>query len=385
MNDHFDHIVIGTGSMGAATCYYLAKRGYRVLGIDQFPTPHEWGSHGGQSRIIRKAYFEHPDYIPLLKRAYQNWAELEKATGANIYFPTGLAYAGPQDDEMLKGVKASASQYDVALTSGNEKGLQQQWPQFELPAGYETLFEPEAGFIRPATAIRSFLQEAKRYGAELLPEAKVAHWKYEADKVMVHTDKGDYSCKKLVVTAGAWSSRLIPGIQQLLKVTRQVLVWVDPPDRSRFEVGKFPCWLIATPDQPGAYYGFPIPEERYADGPHYLKIAYHYGGEVTNPDEVNRVITDADTEPILSFLKKYIPDAVGPIAAAKVCLYEYSPDEHFVIDNLPGYEDRVCVAWGFSGHGFKFASAIGEIMADLATKGTTPWPIGFLNARRLMG
>ncbi len=368
----YDHIVIGVGSMGSATCFQLAKRGVSVLGIEQFSTPHELGSHAGESRIIRKAYFEHPHYIPLLIRAYENWKEISQRCGRDLYHRTGLFYAAPKGNPLLENVKKSAALYQIPLQENIAS-------PFDLPADYETLFEPDAGYVEPEQTIRAFVKEAKALGAAIHEGEKVKDWQVEARGVLVSTDAGEYLCKKLVITAGAWSAKIVPGIAQHLNVTRQVITWLRPLDPSLFSANKFPCWMIATDNSGGTYYGFPILPEH----PGALKIAYHFPAESTDADEVNRTVTDADTGHLHKFMETYLPAGTGDTDSSKVCLYSNSPDEHFVIDNMPGFEECVCVAWGFSGHGFKFVPVVGEIMADLAMYGRTELPIGFLNASRL--
>ena len=376
----YDHIIIGLGSMGAAACYYLAGRGCSVLGIEQFDPPHENGSHGGQSRIIRKAYFEHPDYIPLLHRAYDNWRHLEEKTGEEIYLRTGLFYAGPQGNALLAAIKEAAGLYRLDLQPLPLEEARRRFPQFRLPDTFEALFEPDAGLLLTDAAINAFLREAEKAGAQLRRRETVQHWEKEGEGVKVVTDKGAYYCKKLVIAAGAWSARLIPGIAGKLKVTRQVLAWSRPENEAACALGNFPCWLVAVEGKPGAYYGFPVLP---GAGAFYgMKFAYHYPADACEPDAVNRAISAADTDHLEAFMHAYFGSGYGAVAAVKTCLYCNSPDEHFVIDNLPGWEDRVCVAWGFSGHGFKFVPVVGEVLADLAMYGRTTLPVDFLKATR---
>lgn len=360
--------------MGSSTCYQLAKRGMRVLGLEQFNTPHEWGSHAGDTRIIRKAYFEHPDYIPLLIRSYENFKEISERSGKQLYHQTGLFYAAPQGHELLENIKHAAALYGIPLMPGPH-------PAFTLPEGFEGLFEPEAGFVEPENTIRAFVSEARKLGADIHEGERLLNWKINDGLVNVYTNKAEYGCKKLVITAGAWSAKTIPGIQEKLKVTRQVLVWVKPSQPEQFSETRFPCWVINNGSSSGSYYGFPIIPER----PGALKIAHHWPDLQTDPDQVDRVVHARDTDHLIQFIGQCIPSVhiSDPEAMeTKVCLYSNSPDEHFVIDNLPGMEAYVSVAWGFSGHGFKFAPVVGEVLADLAMYHKTELPIGFLNAGR---
>ena len=380
-SNHFDVIIIGVGSMGSAACSYLAQRGYNVLGLEQFDIVHDKGSHSGQSRIIRKAYFEHSDYVPLLERAYENWNSLERQTNTDIYHRTGIVYLGRPDHATMKGVRASASLYNVSVEKLTVEQSQKQFPAFIIPSDFETLFEADAGFVTPERAIRLYAEQAIKYGAVIRTNEKVNEWKQEIDKIKVSTDKGAYSCDKLIITAGSWTSKLIPGLTSELKITRQTLAWMNPKNPETFSLGNFPCWLVEDPER-GMFYGFPIlPFENFG-GPIGLKLASHRPGEVVDPDSVNRISTAAEEDDIRYVLSRYLPEAGEEIITLKSCLHTYTKDEHFIIDHLPGYDERVTIACGFSGHGFKFVSVVGEILADLAMKGKTDLPIGFLSLRR---
>ena len=385
----YDVIVIGVGSMGSATCYYLAKRGYKVLGLEQFDISHENGSHAGQSRIIRKAYFEHPDYVPLLERAYENWKTLEDESGQQLYFKTGLLYAGKSTNEIIKGVKLAASLYNIELEKLNSKDVGDRFSQFDFPGNFDVLFEPEAGFLPPEKAIRLYASEATKNGTTIHANEKVIGWsartsleKKEGSGITVKTDKHTYQCNKLVITAGAWSGKMIPGFSNKIKVTRQFVAWIKTKNDDQFTLNKFPCWMIGDDDKHGCYYGFPLLDTKKFGEPAGLKLAHHFPAQTTDPDNVNRQTTKEDIEDLNYCLDKYLPGIFESILSTKICLYGNSPDENFIIDKLPGYEENVSIACGFSGHGFKFASVIGEILADLAIKGKTDLPIDFLKATR---
>jgi len=383
MKKNFDVIVLGVGSMGSSTCYYLASRGQRVLGLEQFNIPHDQGSHAGQSRIIRKAYFEHPDYVPLLERAYENWKNLEHLTGKQVYYRTGLFYAGKPDHVLIKGVRESAERYNLTVESLSAHEVKNRFPQFQIPNGYDILFEPDAGFVTPEKAVSLLAEEAIRMGAEIHTNEKVNSWAKEGETISVVTDKSTYTCKKLVITAGPWAGKMIPGLSRHLTVTRQVIAWVNPEDVKSFELGKFPCWLIDDDKENGMYYGFPmLPVERFG-APTGLKVALHYPGLPSNPDVVDRNPSAQDERIVVNGLNKFLPGGYLSTHVLKTCLYTNTVDENFVIDFLPGYDQQVMIAAGFSGHGFKFVSVVGEIMADLTMKGKTELPIGFLNANRL--
>lgn len=379
----YDVIVIGTGSMGASACFHIASRGYKVLGLEQFNTvPHDQGSHSGQSRIIRKAYFEHPDYVPLLNRAYENWQQLEELTGERVYFRTGLLYGGPAGHAIIKGVKKAAKEYDIALTSLTTSQREKFQAHFHLDATDEILLEPDAGFLLPEKIISLYSREAIKKGATIQTGEKVLEWKKEKGRIKVLTSKASYYAKKLIITAGAWSVEVTKQLSVPLRVTRQVIVWVEPTDPLLFSPANFPCWIIATEEGKGAWYGFPYLSGSAFPGPAGLKFALHYPAEETGADNVNREVTEKEIGMLISEARKYFKAAENKVTAVKTCLYTNTRDENFIIDHLPGYDDNVTIACGFSGHGFKFVSVVGEILADLSTKGRTDLPVEFLGLNR---
>lgn len=377
----FDVIVLGVGSMGSSACYHLAKRGYRVLGLEQFDIPHEQGSHAGQSRIIRKAYGEASDYVPLLERAYENWKTLEAETQSQLFFKTGLLYFGAPQDQFLETVKASSAKYNIPVNSLTVEECSRKYPQFRLPLDFQRLEEPDAGFLPPERCILLMVEQAIQKGAVIRTKEKVLEWKRVNGTITVKSDRNTYTAGKLIITAGPWAGKMIPGLASKLKVVRQVLAWMKPKKWEAFSMEKFPCWIIQ--DKTGDGYGFPILPVGKFGGPVGLKIALHQGvGETVNPDAVNRVTGEADEKVLIDFMNRFIPDGHEATLTMKTCLYTNTPDYNFILDYLPGYDKDVAIAAGFSGHGFKFVSVIGEIMADLAMNGSTAQPIGFLNAKR---
>jgi sarcosine oxidase len=378
----FDVIVIGVGSMGSSACYYLAKQGLSVLGLEQFSVPNEMSSHTGQSRIIRKAYFEHPAYVPLLQRAYKNWTNLENITNEKVYYQTGLLYCGQYGGAMMKGIQTSADKYQIPLENIDGTVLGHHYSAFNIPAGYKTLLEPEAGFIVPEKAISLYTKTAVALGAVIRQQCIVTGWAKTKEGIVVHTNEADFYAAKLVITAGPWTAKILPVLSPVLTVTRQVIVWVDTSDNASFAFGKLPCWIIADDSKPGIFYGFPVLPAGQFEGPAGFKLAWHYPGTITDPDSIDRHVTKSDEEIIVQFLDKFLPGIYTKTIAIKTCMYTNTPDENFIIDFLPGSEKKVLVAAGFSGHGFKFASVVGEILSDLAIYGSTAMPIEFLKAQR---
>ena len=288
---------------------------------------------------------------------------------------------------MIKGVKHSASLYNIDIEQLKIAEAHKRFPQFDFPKNYEIVFEPEAGFITPERSIRLFTSEAKKNGATIHANEKVIDpiaigWKKEGDSITVQTDKNVYRCNKLIITAGAWAGKMIPGFSDKIKVTRQFVAWIKPKNEIQFALNNFPCWMIADDEKHGCYYGFPLLDTKKFGEPAGLKLAHHLPAEVTDPDNVNRQTTEEDINDLNYCLDKYLPGTFESVLSSKICLYANSPDENFIIDKLPGFEENVSIACGFSGHGFKFSPVVGEILADLSMKGKTDLPIDFLNAKR---
>lgn len=376
----FDVIVLGVGSMGSSACYYLAKEGHSVLGLEQFDIPHDLGSHSGQSRIIRKAYFEHPSYVPLLDKAYKNWKDLEQVTSSKIYFDTGLAYFGPKDHLLIKGSLDSASKYDIKMNQMSALEQKKSLPQFNIPENYTNMLEVDAGFVTPERAILTYVEQALKHGASIHTKEKVIDWKSNEGEITVRTNSQTYRCKKLVITTGAWTSKLT-SIDNL-QVRRQTVAWAQPKNWEEFALGNFPCWTYANPSVRGIYYGFPVLPSTTFGSPIGLKFAHHTPGKLSDPDMVHRNISKQEEADLVKAIRQFIPEGIESIHTIKSCLYTYSPDENFIIDF---YEENknVVLAAGFSGHGFKFASVVGEILSDLAMTGETTQPIDFLKTKRL--
>lgn len=366
-----DAIVIGLGTMGAAAAAELARRGQRTLGLERFGIAHDRGSHHGRSRMVRLAYYEHPDYIPLLRRSIELWHALNATTGREIFTRTGGLYMGEPGGELVAGSLESARRHGLAherLTPGE---VRRRFGPFAIPDAWSAMLEPEAGFAVPEAAVRAFAELARQQGAELRTSEPVVGWRETAPGVEVRTARGTYAAASLVIAGGAWAGALIPALAPRLNVTRQVLAWFEGGAALR----DAPVWA-AEDRELGLVYGFPP-----GAGEPGLKIAIHKVGIATDPDAVDRAVAPEDIEPIRRAAARYLPGIAGPIVDSCVCLYTNSPDGHFIIDRVPGTR-RVFAACGFSGHGFKFAPVMGEILADLAIHGRTDHPIGFLSTAR---
>lgn len=376
MINPYDVIVIGVGAMGASACWQLAQRGVRVLGLEQFSIPNTSSSHHGQSRIIRQAIFEHPEYVPLVQRAYANWRQLEIASGQSLLHIVGGLYLGRPNAELIPQSLQVLNKHKFQYESLTCDQVMQRYPMFRIPPDFVGLIESATGFIDPELAIATMATEALRHGAELHGHEPVTGWQINSCGVSVKTALQTYRADKIIFCGGAWSQQLLGEVGVKLTVTRQVLAWVWPRKPNLFQHNKLPVWLIET-DAGGVHYGFPMRPGRPG-----FKLAWHSPGIVTEPDRIIRDPLPQDQETFRPILESFIPDANGPLLSLATCLYTHTPDGHFIVDHHPHHFGRAVVACGFCGSGFKFASVIGEALADLATQEQTNLPITFLNLAR---
>ncbi len=364
----YDAIVLGVGGMGSAALFELARRGRRVLGLEQFPPVHDRGSSHGQTRIIRTAYYEHPAYVPLVRRAYERWYDLEQRTGRHLLTECDCLTVGPPGGELVEGVRRSAREHGLRVEDLTAERISRAYPPFRFPGEYVGVREADAGFLYVEECVRAHIDAAVALGAEVRGEEPAVEWRPAGDGVEVRTAKGTYHAARLVVTAGAWATKLLADVDVPLTVMRQVLLWFDVGESAAaFRRDRFPIFIADVPG--GPFYGLPA-IDRYG-----LKMARHYGApELPDPSGVDWVVSEADAAPARGFLDAYLPGAVGLMTKGQVCMYTLTPNRHFVLDVHPRHP-QVAVAAGFSGHGFKFASVVGEILADLAESGRTPHPI----------
>ena len=354
MKNHYDVIVVGLGAMGSATCYHLASRGAKVLGLERFDLPHAQGSSHGYSRHTKTAVYVDTPFEPFIERSFELWRLLEGETGQQILVTTGyLRMADTGTWDHLRG----KVRHEV-LTADE---VAYRYPQFTLESGYHGLYDPVGGLLRPELAIASHLIGALRRGAEIHGREAVTGWKETARSVEVETEHARYSADQVVFTGGSWTDRLIADLGITLTVTRQPLAWVWPArNAASFDVGVLPIWQIPAPECDGEYYGFPM----MPDHPGF-KLALHSFGEPSDPEHLDRDPRPEDEKEVRACLRRFIPDADGPLTAMRICMYTRTADELPVLDRHPAH-DRVTVGCGFSGGGFKFSCTFGEWLAETA-------------------
>jgi sarcosine oxidase len=358
-----DVIVVGLGAMGSAALYHLARRNVRAIGLERFEPGHERGSSHGRTRIIRHGYFEHPSYVPLVRRAAAMWRELEAASGRPLMTITGIAEIGRPDSTLVTGTLAATRQHNLPHEVVTAHELMRRHPAFRLPQDYVAVIQPDGGFVEAEAGIRAHLRLATAAGADMRTSERVLSIDQIGDRVRVKTERKAYEAGAVIVAAGPWTASLLPELRFPLQVTRQVLLWVRPNQPELFRTGWFPVFMIES--EHGIHYGFPL----HDDG--LLKIAkHHHAGEIVDPEHCDRTVSAADEATITGPLFAMLPAAAGPVMAAKTCLYTMAPDGDFVIDRVPGRE-RIVIASPCSGHGFKFAPVIGQAVADLALTGRT--------------
>jgi len=369
--ERYDVVVVGVGGMGSAALYHLARRGKRVLGLERFDIPHELGSSHGITRIIRLAYFEDPSYVPLLRRAYELWRELEREANEQLLYVTGIVEAG---ERIYEGALRSCLEHDLRHEELDGAEVSRRFPAYRLPEDLAVLFQPDGGFVLPERCIIAYVQGALARGATVHARERVLAWEETRDGVRIETERRAVEADQLILTAGAWSqdvARLPPG---LVVAQRQVLAWLQPRQPDLFAPERFPVFNLEF--EQGHFYGFPV------FGIPGVKLGrYYHLEEKGDPDALPRDVTSRDETMIRWFAERYLPQGAGPTMALKTCLFELSPDEHFLIDRHPE-SDRAIVGAGFSGHGFKFCSVVGEILADLALEGGTQHDIGLFRLDR---
>jgi monomeric sarcosine oxidase len=372
--NRYDAIVLGVGGVGSAALWHLARRGVHVLGLDRFPPGHRRGSSHGSTRIIRQAYFEHPDYVPLVRRSYELWEELSQRRGERLYHQVGLLQVGPPEGEIVRGVRASATQHQLAIDELSPAEAMRRWPGFRIPESSTALFEHRAGYLHVEQCVRAHAEEAIAAGAELRLGVSVLQWRRQPDYYVVQTSAGEVTAERLVVAGGAWNRELLADLNLKLTVRRKHQYWFRAATLSYAAAAECPAYLFETAN--GKFYGFPQIDDAG------VKVAEHTGGEeVANPLQRDAGIDAADRRRVEGFCREHLPDLSSELLRHEPCLYTLSADEHFIVDRhpqLPG----LALAAGLSGHGFKFAAVLGEVLAEFVMDGKASLPVAFLGLGR---
>ncbi len=369
-----DVVVVGLGGMGSAAAYHLARRGARVLGVDANPPGHALGSSHGTSRIIRKAIYEAPEYVPLVLRAYDLWRDLEAASGRPLLTITGRLLLGPPDSRTVRGMLHSARTHGLAHEVLDAAAVRARFPGFAPDEEMVGVHEPDGGMLDPEGCIAAHLDLAARHGARLRHGEGVVEWAASGCGVRVRLASGErVVADRLVLAAGPWLPRLAAELRLPLQVTRQTIAHFEPRLPERFSLPSCPVFGLQTPL--GQFYGTPA-------GPGVgLKIGQHNAGEPCTPETVRRAVAAPEVEHLRAVLDRYLPGAAGRFERALSCLYTHTPDGHFIIDRHPE-QPQISFVSACSGHGYKYCAVIGEIMAELALEGATRHRIALFRAGR---
>jgi monomeric sarcosine oxidase len=357
----YDVIIAGGGTMGTAAAWALGKRGLRILVLEQFAHVHDQGSHGGETRIIRHAYAESPEYVPLVLRADELWQELGNLTGEAVLVSSGGLELAAPGYMHARAARASADEHGIPyewLTPADASG---RWPQFTIPEDWDVLFAPGSGYLHVVPALQGMATAARQFGVVLRERSPVVAWGADPSHVWVDTADDQFEAASLIISGGAWSSRLLADLGLPITVQRKTLWWQQVDQPSDYSPDRFPVFITDSPS--GEIYGFPI------DGVPGLKIANHAGGEPVDPDTVDRSTRSGENRDCLELASLLLPAVRPETVKSAVCLYGRTPDTDFIVDRHPVWP-QVALAAGFSGHGFKFAPAIGELLADFVTDPT---------------
>ena len=371
MKQTADVIVIGIGGVGSAAISHLASAGANVIGIDRFPPGHDHGSSHGGTRIIRTAYFEHPDYVPLAQVAWQQWEELKQKTGQDLIMTTGLFVTGRPDSEAVQGTLQAAKQHGLEVETLSRSEADARWTGFRFSDDEMAVFEKQAGILNVEECVKAHARTAQQNGAIMNTGESAFRWGSNGSTVFVESDRGHYEAGTLIITAGAWAGSLLRGLPVELHVLRKVQVWMATEQGSYCDS---PVFYFDRSE--GAFYGCRTAE------PGLVKVARHTGGEpVDDPSLVRRVVDADDLRPISNFAASTMTGFSPTPVRASTCLYTMSADGHFIVDQHPEHEN-VYFAAGLSGHGFKFTNVLGQALSDFAMHGNTELPVGFLSLKR---
>lgn len=373
--ERHDAIVVGVGGMGSAALYHLADRGLDVLGLEQFDIPHTRGSSHGSTRVFRHVNYEHPSYVPLAERAGELYERLEAETGRDLLYRTGSVHTGAPGTGMVADATAACEDNDLPYERLSAGEVNERFPGYSLPSDFEAVYQPDGGFLDCERTVVAHVEAAHAAGARVQARERVLDWRTASDGVRVKTDKGRYAADHLVVTAGAWAGKLVAELDVEVTPVRRVLAWLQPERPAHFTRETFPVFNLRDSDEAG--YGFPVydvPGFKFGRSPQNPKVV--------DPDEFDQEPTHAEEELLRRFATRYFPDGAGPTLRLSTCMLTESNDGHFILGRLPD-APAVSVAAGFTGHGFKFTSVVGEILADYVTDDGTSHDIDLHHVARL--
>lgn len=372
----YDIIIIGGGGVGCCAAWQAARKGKRVLVLEQFERGHQLGSSHGETRMIRKAYYEHPDYVPLVQQSYKLWQKLEEQAGMGLLSLSGLMLSGPATSEAIDGTTTSAEQHGLELEDVAVDEFEERFPGFNIPADHEVLYEPDGGYLIVEDCVEVAITFAERKGAEFRWSTPVTHWESKQDQATVWANGETHTAESLIITAGPWAEKLLhelPGFP-LLQVLRKMMFWF--PVRSDVYDVAFGSSAFYFSMPWGEFYGFPS-----LDG-ETIKVCQHSGGiPVAELGTAPESFLPEELTPVQQFLTAVMPEVDPQPVHFRPCLYTMSPDAHFIVDQHPQHQN-VSFAAGLSGHGFKFAPVLGQALVDLAIHYETDQPIRFLNLSR---
>jgi sarcosine oxidase len=362
----YDVAVVGLGAMGSATLAHLAQRGVRAVGVDRLAPPHALGSTHGHTRIIREAYYEHPLYVPLVRRAYELWEQLERESSTPLLRITGGVWVGPERGALVAGALESARTHGIAHELLDPSELTRRFPAYRAQSNWVALHERRAGMLFPERCVEAHLASARRHGAAVVLNTIVTGWTASSRGVALSTSTAPIDAERVVVAPGAWLPELETalGVRVPVEIERQMSHWFDPvAPNARFDMCPVGLWELE-----GEELFLTMPNEG-----HGVKCGMHHSGAPTSAAAVERTVSDAENAAARRVLDGIMPGAAGRLRDARVCLYTNTPDRHFIIDRVG--DGRIVLLSPCSGHGFKFASAIGEIAADLVMRGSSDFDL----------
>ncbi|MEK4563651.1 N-methyl-L-tryptophan oxidase [Alkalihalobacillus sp. FSL R5-0424] len=368
MNQSYDVIIIGGGSMGIAAAYYVAKSGCKVAVLDRDTIPNETGSHHGQTRMMRFGYSEGESYVPLVKHAYELWRELEQQSNRSLYVQTGALLMGEEGSDFLNEVLHSSTTHSLPHEVLTASDIHDRWPEITLPETFKGVLDTLAGFFLSEECVQAYKELALKLGVDIFEGETVMHVNPVAEGIDVISEQRTLHAGKVIVTAGAWTHKLLPELKMPIQPIRKTIAWFEPKAENAFDSSSFPCVVFNTSF--GLYYAFP---DYKGAG---FKIGRHDGGQLVEPEELNRTFGayEEDEPELRQLLDVHVPKAAGTLKRGAVCIYDQSPDEDFIIDWHPT-DERIILAGGFSGHGFKFASVIGKLLSEMALDQPLTHPI----------